>query len=97
MNSNLEIYRKSIASFLKIYWSQIEPSKLFVSLSLLGKQKPDLIPLDLQEMILEKVNESQSRFRYNMELKNTLYTLFEYLDGDNGKMLLNKQLSFLSS
>ena len=93
----MEIYRKSIASFLKAYWSAIEPSKLFVSLSLIGKQRPDLIPLDLQEMILEKVNESQSKFRYNMELKNTLYTLFEYLDGDNGKMLLNKQLSFLSS
>lgn len=90
-------YRKSIESFIKSYWSQLELNKLFISLTLIAKQKPDLFNLSIQELIIERVNESQSKFRYNTELKNTLFTLFEYIDGDNGKLYVNKSLSFLSS
>ena len=87
--------RKSIEDFIKSYWSQIEPSRIFVSLNLIAKQKLDLFNEQLKELIVDKVKESQSKFRYNFELKNTLYTLFEYLDGDQGKIYLNKRLEFL--
>ena len=73
----------------------MEPSKIFISLNLIAKQKPSLITEYIKELIVEKVEEYQSKFRYNSELKNTLFTLFEYLDGDQGKVFLNKRLGFL--
>jgi len=90
------VYSQSIQNLLKEYWNQMEPSRVLVSLSLLAKHKPDLINVQLRELIVSKVEESQSKFRYNTELKNTLFTLFEMLDGDQGKIYLNKQLNFLS-
>ncbi len=90
------MYSQSVQNLLKEYWNQMEPGRIFVSLNLLAKQKPDLINVHLREMIVCKVEETQSKFRYNTELKNTLFTLFEMLDGDQGKIYLNKQLNFLS-
>jgi hypothetical protein len=55
----------------------------------------NLINEELKELIMDKVEEFQSKFRYNVELKNTLYTLFEYMDGEQGKYTLNKRLGFL--
>lgn len=66
-----------------------------MSLTLIAKQKPSLLTQQIKEAILDKVEESQSKFRYNSELKNILYTLFEYIDGDEGKVFLNKRLGFL--
>ena len=94
MNLSQQIYIKQIDSFIRTNWGQIEPSKMFISLCVLAKQTPDLINQPLKELILQKVEESYSKFRYNTELKNTLFTLFEYLDGEQGKVYLN---GFLSS
>ncbi|CAF0881111.1 unnamed protein product [Brachionus calyciflorus] len=90
-----EIFTRCIENLIKTTWSQQEPNKIFVSLSLIAKQRPSLITHNIKELILEKVEEAQSKFRYNVELKNTLFTLFEYLDGDEGKVYLNKRLGFL--
>lgn len=73
----------------------MEPSKIFVCLNLIAKQKCNLITEQTKEIIIDKVEENQSRFRYNMELKNTLFTFFEFLAGDEGKVYLNKRLGFL--
>ena len=62
---------------------------------MIAKQKPNLINSEIKELILQKVYEAQSKFKYNMELKNNLFTLFEYLDGDQGKVYLNNHLSYL--
>lgn len=86
---------KSIEELVKKSWNYKEPNRLFVSLTLIAKQKPALLTRQVKEIILEKVEESQSKFRYNSELKNILYTLFEYIDGDEGKVYLNKRLGFL--
>ena len=91
------MFSKAIRDFIKVQWSNLEPSKVFISLCMIGKHKPTLITADIKELILEKVAESQSKFKYNMELKNTLFTLFEYTDGDEGKLNLNKKLSYLYS
>jgi hypothetical protein len=56
---------------------------------------PSLMTFQIQEIIIDKIEETQSKFRYNTELKNTLFTLFEYIDGDQGKVYLNKRLNFL--
>ena len=37
-------------------------------------------------MLLQKTYEAQSKLKYYMELKNNLFNLFEYLDGDQGKV-----------
>ena len=75
----------------------MEPNKLFISLNLIAKQKPDLITRELKELIVDKVEESQSKFRYNVELKNILFTFFEYLDGDQGKVYLNERLNVIQT
>ena len=41
-------------------------------------------------MLLQKVYEAQSKLKYYMELKKNLFTLFEYLDGDQGKVYLRQ-------
>jgi hypothetical protein len=87
------IYANQIEALLRTYWGQTEPSKIFISLCMVAKQKPDLITYATKKLILQKVEESHSKFRYNMELKNTLFTLFEYLDGEQGKVDLNSFLS----
>lgn len=89
------MFSKSIETMIKTSWNQQEPNKVFVSLSLIAKQRPTLITSSIKDLILEKVEEAQSKFRYNAELKNILFTLFEYLDGDEGKVYLNKRLGFL--
>jgi hypothetical protein len=73
----------------------MEPNRLFISLCSIGKQMPSLMTFQIQEIIIDKIEETQSKFRYNTELKNTLFTLFEYIDGDQGKVYLNKRLNFL--
>ena len=70
----------------------MEPNRIFVSLCLIAKQNKFLITPELKCLLLQKVQETQ-RFRFNTELKNTLYTLFELLDGDEGKVYLNNHLS----
>lgn len=76
--------------------TQQEPNKLLISLTLLAKQKiNNAFDFNTKETILSKVEDCQSKFRYNTELKNSLYTLFEYLDGEEGKAYLNKRLDFL--
>lgn len=94
-NEIKQIYSQSIENLIKTHWSKVEPNKLFISLNLIAKQKPDLITGSLKELIIEKVQESQSKFRYNAELKNILFTFFEYLDGDQGKVYLNERLATL--
>jgi hypothetical protein len=84
-----------VENLVKTYWPKLEPNKIFVCLNLIAKQKPDLITKNLKSLIIDKVQESQSKFRYNVELKNILFTFFEYLDGDQGKVYLNEQLGFL--
>jgi hypothetical protein len=78
---------------IKTYWTQIEPNKIFISLCLIAKQQPDLFSISTRKLILQKVEETHTKFRYNTELKNTLFTLFEYLDGEQGKFELNSFLS----
>lgn len=86
------IYSKQIDSFIRQYWGQIEPGKMFVSLCMIAKLKPNLITPEIKKLILQKVEETHTKFRYNTELKNTLFTLFEYLDGEQGKVYLNNFL-----
>ena len=86
---------KSIEELIKTYWNQTEPSKIFVSLNMIAKQKLNVINENLKELIINKVEETQSKFRYNVELKNSLFTLFELIDGEQGKFYLNKRLGFL--
>lgn len=80
---------------MSTYWSIMEPSRVFISLCQVAKQRPSAVSEHLKELIVDKVEESQSKFRYNSELKNTLFTFFEYLSGDEGKVYLNKRLKFL--
>lgn len=86
---------KCVENVINFYWNQLEPSKIFVSLCMVAKQKPALVTEFIKDLIIDKVEESQSKFLYNTELKNTLFTFFEYLDGDQGKIYLNKRLKFL--
>ncbi|RNA43492.1 MMS22-like [Brachionus plicatilis] len=90
-----EMFSKSIEEVVTKWWNYQEPNRMFVSLTLIAKQKSSLMTRNIKELILEKVEESQSKFRYNSELKNILFTLFEYIDGDEGKVYLNKRLGFL--
>jgi hypothetical protein len=92
---NAKGFIESLDSLVKTYWSKLEPNKLFISLNIVAKQRPELITSDIKELIVKKVEETASKFRYNVELKNTLFTFFEYLDGDRGKMFLNERLGSL--
>ena len=49
----------------------------------------------MKYLILQKIEETPSKFRFNVELKNTLYTLYEMIDGEQGKMYLNDYLSHI--
>ncbi len=89
------IYIEAIENFLKTFWHQIEPSRIFISLSLIAKHNKQLITPNIKYLILQKIEETPSKFRFNAELKNTLYTLYELLDGDQGKMYLNDHLSHI--
>jgi len=89
------VYVNGIQNLLKTYWHQIEPNRIFISLSLIAKQNKQLIAADVKYLILQKVEETASKFRFNSELKNTLYTLYELLDGDQGKVYLNTHLSHI--
>jgi hypothetical protein len=80
---------------IKMYWIQIEPSKILVILNLVAKQKSSLITECIKELIIDKIEENQSKFRYNVELKNNLFNFFEFISGDEGKIYLNKRLGFL--
>ncbi len=84
-----------IQNLLKTYWHQIEPNKIFISLSLIARQCKELITDDIKYLILQKVEETPSKFRFNSELKNTLYTIYELIDGDQGKVYLNTHLSHI--
>jgi hypothetical protein len=87
--------KKSIQEYLKTSWIQIEPSRVFISLNMIARHKLNLIDEEIKDLIIERVEETQSKFRYNVELKNTLFTFFEFLEGDQGKVFLNKRLGFL--
>ena len=91
----VEMYSRSIESLIVNNWSRVEASKIFICLNFVAKQRPALIGKQLKELIASKVEESASKFRYNVELKNVLFTFFEYLDGDQGKMYLNERLGSL--
>lgn len=89
------VYIDAIESFLKTFWHQMEPSRIFISLSLIAKHNKQLVTSSIKYLILQKIEETPSKFRFNAELKNTLYTLYELLDGDKGKMYLNDHLSHI--
>lgn len=89
------VYIEAIESFLKTFWHQMEPNRIFISLSLIAKHNKQLVTSSIKYLILQKIEETPSKFRFNAELKNTLYTLYELLDGDQGKMYLNDHLSHI--
>ena len=67
----------------------------FLNLSKGSSSSEELPPPKIKYLILQKIEETPSKFRFNAELKNTLYTLYELLDGDQGKMYLNDHLSHI--
>ena len=60
---------------------------------MIARHNKQLITPDMKYLILQKIEETPSKFRFNVELKNTLYTLYEMIDGEQGKMYLNDYLS----
>ena len=94
-NLREQVYKKSIEALIKTYWSQMEPSKILISLNLVAKQNSNLLTENIKELIIDKIEENQSKFRYNIELKNNLFNFFEFIAGDEGKVYLNKRLGFL--
>lgn len=89
------VYIKAIENLLKTFWHQVEPNKIFISLSSIARQNKSLITSNIKYLILQKVEETPSKFRFNAELKNTLFTLFELIDGDQGKVYLNTHLGHI--
>ena len=80
---------------MKTYWHQVEPGKIFVSLCSIARQNKTLITPGIKYLILQKIEETPSKFRFNVELKNTLFTLYELIDGDQGKIYLNTHLAHI--